>query len=164
LPALDELTQSVLEDIHPLIQQKGHRLSFSGADGLPLVRVDQQLMRQVILNLVSNAMKFTPDGGEITITMRQEEAQVCWAIQDSGIGVPAAAQAHLFEKFYRAENGLTIETEGTRLGLYLVRLILEQFGGRVWCESEEGKGGCLLLDAPAAGARASRRRQPHNLS
>jgi PAS domain S-box-containing protein len=146
--ALDELTRSVLADVQPLIQEKGHRLSFTDASGLPPVQVDQQLMRQVILNLASNAIKYTPAGGEIAVTVRQEGRQLCWAIQDSGIGVPAAAQSRLFEKFYRAENGLTMETEGTGLGLYLVRLILEQFEGRVWCESEEGKGAIFLFTLP----------------
>ena len=73
---------------------------------------------------------------------------VQWSIADSGIGVPKQAQSRLFEKFYRAENGLTVETEGTGLGLYLVRLILGQFGGRVWCESEEGKGATFLFTLP----------------
>ena len=71
-----------------------------------------------------------------------------WAIQDNGIGIPKEGQRHLFEKFYRAENVVKMETEGTGLGLYLVRLILEQFGGRVWCESEEGKGSTFLFTLP----------------
>jgi two-component system sensor histidine kinase VicK len=74
-----------------------------------------------------------------------------WSIQDSGIGIPKTSQARLFEKFYRAENVLTIETEGTGLGLYLVRLILEQFEGRVWCESEEGRGSTFFFTVPLPG-------------
>jgi signal transduction histidine kinase len=72
-----------------------------------------------------------------------------WAVQDSGIGIPAAAQARLFEKFYRAENAVTLATEGTGLGLHLVRLIVDRFGGRIWCESDEGKGARFTFTLPA---------------
>jgi signal transduction histidine kinase len=137
---LSELTQSVLEEVSLLVQAKGHYLTFTGADEIPPVLVDQQLMRQVILNLISNAIKYTPPKGKVVIKVGQEGAHLRWSIQDSGIGIPKAALPRLFEKFYRAENALTIETEGTGLGLHLVRLILEQFAGRIWCESEEGKG------------------------
>src|SRR5207247_2216606 len=68
-----------------------------------------------------------------------------WAITDSGIGIPKASLANLFEKFYRADNAHTVETEGTGLGLYLVRLIIEKFGGQVWCESEEGRGSTFIF-------------------
>jgi signal transduction histidine kinase len=102
--------------------------------------MDQQLMRQVMLNLVSNAIKYTPSNGEITIEISREESYLRWSIHDSGIGIPKEALPRLFEKFYRADNALTVETEGTGLGLYLVRLILEQCAGRIGYESEEGKG------------------------
>ena len=74
-----------------------------------------------------------------------------WSIQDSGIGVPQASHARLFEKFYRADNVLTVETEGTGLGLYLVRLIIAQFDGRVWCDSEEGRGATFSFTLPLPG-------------
>jgi len=148
---LDELTRSVLDELKPLFAAKGHRLSVRAGGEVPPVWVDPQLLRQVILNLTSNAIKYTPTGGEIAIRMSRGDAEVGWAIQDSGIGVPKEAQHRLFEKFYRAENALTLETEGTGLGLYLVRLILEQFGGRVWCESEEGKGATFLFTLPCPG-------------
>jgi PAS domain S-box-containing protein len=171
---LAALTQSVLDEMQPLIAEKGHRVTFQPM-ALPPVWTDPQLIRQVILNLVSNAVKYTPAGGAITVTIRipnfqfpipylkniasepqsqianQKSQMLEWSIQDSGIGIPKTSQARLFEKFYRAENVLTIETEGTGLGLYLVRLILEQFEGRVWCESEEGRGSTFLFTVPLPG-------------
>jgi signal transduction histidine kinase len=77
--------------------------------------------------------------------------EVRWAIRDSGIGVPKQAQARLFEKFFRADNVATVETEGTGLGLYLVRLIMERCGGRVWCESEVGEGATFQFTLPLSG-------------
>jgi PAS domain S-box-containing protein len=147
---LAALTQSVLDEMQPLIAERGHRVTF-GPMALPPVWTDPQLLRQVVLNLTSNAVKYTPPGGEIAIRLDRDGDALRWAIQDSGIGIPKASQARLFEKFYRAENVLTIETEGTGLGLYLVRLILEQFEGRVWCESEEGRGSTFLFTVPLPG-------------
>jgi signal transduction histidine kinase len=78
---------------------------------------------------------------------------VQWAIHDNGIGIPKDALPRLFEKFYRADNVHKIETEGTGLGLYLVRLIVERFGGRIWCESEEWKGTTFLFTVPLSGGK-----------
>jgi PAS domain S-box-containing protein len=145
---LGALTQSVLEEVSPLIQEKGHRVSVTTADNVPPVLVDQQLMHQVILNLVSNAVNYTLPNGEVTIEIAWEGSQLRWSIHDSGIGIPKEALPRLFEKFYRAENALTVETEGTGLGLCLVQLILEQCAGRIWCESEEGKGTTFHFTLP----------------
>jgi len=145
---LEELTQCVVDELAPLIAEKGHHVSVTGAEEVPPVWVDPQLLQQVILNLTSNAIKYTPPGGEIAIRLGQEDAAVSWAIRDSGIGVPKEAQPRLFEKFYRADNVYAIETEGTGLGLYLVRLILDQLEGRVRCESEEGRGATFTFTLP----------------
>ncbi|OLC16495.1 MAG: hypothetical protein AUH29_04945 [Candidatus Rokubacteria bacterium 13_1_40CM_69_27] len=147
---LAALTGEVLVEVQPLTQEKGHRVSVSAPADLPPVLADPQLLRQAILNLASNAIKYTRPGGEIALRMSREASSVLWAIQDSGIGIPQEAQRRLFEKFYRADNVYTIETEGTGLGLYLVRLIVERFGGRVWCESEEGQGATFLFTLPLA--------------
>ena len=90
--------------------------------------------------------------GDATVLVRIEPdgTGLRWSIQDSGIGIPPASQSRLFEKFYRAENVVTLETEGTGLGLYLVRLIMDQLAGTVWCESEEGAGATFFLTLPRA--------------
>ncbi len=150
--SLEAVTGSVLDELAPLIAGKAHRLFIDGAGGTPPALVDPQLMRQVVLNLVSNAIKYTPAKGEITIHMGLEGDELRWAVRDSGIGIPRDAQRRLFEKFFRADNAVTLETEGTGLGLYLVRLIIERFGGRIWCESEEGEGSTFVVALPRAEA------------
>jgi PAS domain S-box-containing protein len=145
-----ELTASVVADLQGLVRDKGHHLTLV-ADPLPLLRVDRQLLRQVILNLLANAIKYTKPGGRVAVHIARRDAEAWWAVRDSGIGIPKDAQRRLFEKFYRAENAMTLETEGTGLGLYLVRLIVEQCGGRIWCESEEGQGSTFVFTLPLPG-------------
>jgi two-component system, OmpR family, phosphate regulon sensor histidine kinase PhoR len=103
-----------------------------------------------VLNLISNAIKYTPSGGHIDIRMGRDHRGLRWSIRDSGIGIPKPGQSRLFEKFYRADNAHTIDTEGTGLGLYLVRLIIERFGGAIVCESEEGRGTLFSVTLPLA--------------
>jgi len=146
---LGKLTRSSVDDLGALIRDKRLRLSLIGVDDAPTVMAEPQLLRQVIVNLTSNALKYTPSGGEISIRIEREDARrIRWTITDSGIGIPKSALGRLFEKFYRAENVHTVETEGTGLGLYLVRLIIERLAGEVWCESEEGRGAMFIFTLP----------------
>jgi signal transduction histidine kinase len=143
-----DMTHAVLADVATLIREQGHTVDVVAATDLPEALLDRQLLRQVVLNLVSNAIKYTTAGGRIVIEIGQDGRDLCWSIRDNGIGIPKASQQKLFEKFYRAGNALTIDTEGTGLGLYLVRLIVERFGGRIVCESEEGRGTLFRFTLP----------------
>lgn len=149
---LGVLTRSVADELSPLVKEKQQRFLSAGCEErLPPVVVDPQLIRQVLLNLLSNAIKYTPEGGEIRVRIERRGGQLEWSVRDTGIGVPAAARDRLFEKFYRAENAATTDTEGTGLGLYLVRLILERSGGHTWFESEEGAGSTFGFTLRAGG-------------
>ncbi len=145
---LRDLTDGVLGDLTALVHEKGHTLVVDAPPTLPDAMLDRQLLRQVIVNLISNAIKYTPPGGRIDIRIGHDLDGLRWSIRDSGIGIPKAAQGRLFEKFYRADNALTVDTEGTGLGLYLVRLIVERFGGTIGCESEEGRGTLFHFTLP----------------
>lgn len=143
-----ELTSSLRDDFKVALSEKDLRLTTSGDAEVPCVAADPALLHQAILNLISNAVKYTPAGGTIDIGIERDGAEVRWKIRDSGIGIPQACQARLFQKFYRADNVYAIETEGTGLGLYLVRLIAEHFRGRVDCQSEEGAGSVFSITLP----------------
>jgi PAS domain S-box-containing protein len=149
---LRTLTGDVLDDLTTLVREKGHTVTVDSTADLPDVTSDPQLLRQVVMNLLSNAIKYTPHGGRIGIRMELDGRDLRWSIRDSGIGIPKASAARLFEKFFRADNVHTVDTEGTGLGLYLVRLIVERFGGTVTCESEEGRGTTFAFTLPRAGA------------
>jgi two-component system, sensor histidine kinase and response regulator len=144
-----ELTRDVLGDVAALVREKGHKLVVDAPPTLPGAMLDRQLLRQAILNLISNAIKYTPPGGRIDIRIGHDDG-LHWSIRDNGIGIPKTGQARLFEKFYRAENAPAVDTEGTGLGLYLVRLIVERFGGTIACESDEGLGTLVHFVLPIA--------------
>jgi signal transduction histidine kinase/putative methionine-R-sulfoxide reductase with GAF domain len=145
-----QITQSIIDEISHLAVEKEQSLTTEITPEVPPVYGDAQLLRQAILNLISNAIKYTPSGGKIHVRIERDDTQVLWSVKDTGIGIPKADVAKLFEKFYRAGNVLAVETEGTGLGLYLVRLIADRFGGKVRCESTEGAGSKFLLALPIA--------------
>jgi signal transduction histidine kinase len=147
---LARLMADVLADSHPVVRKSGHELDTTGLDVEYAVMGDAQLLRQVLQNLVSNAIKYTPPGGRIRVDMSDDGAEVRCAVTDSGIGVPEAARPRLFEKFFRADNVSTVETEGTGLGLYIVRLIVERAHGRIWFEPAPGGGSRFLIALPLA--------------
>jgi signal transduction histidine kinase len=148
---LPELTKDIVNEITPLAVEKAQSISIEAIEDMPKVSADAQLLRQAILNLVSNAVKYTPERGRIDIRMGREGDRALWSVTDTGIGIPRSDIAKLFEKFYRASNALAVETEGTGLGLYLVRLIVERLGGKVWCESREGVGSKFHISLPVPG-------------
>ncbi|MGH8187745.1 MAG: sensor histidine kinase [Steroidobacteraceae bacterium] len=148
------LTRAVLDDLAPLVASRQQQLTIEG-DTVDPVMVDPQLARQAVMNFLSNAIKYTSPGGSIHVSASRDGEMVRWSVRDSGIGIPTAAQARLFEKFFRADNAQVIDTEGTGLGLYLVRLIAERAGGAVACESQEGEGSTFTLTLPVAEERTA---------
>jgi PAS domain S-box-containing protein len=147
---LGKLMKEVLADIQPVLRKSEHQLEWTGLDIEHPVMGDAQMLRQVLQNLVSNAVKYTPPGGRIVVEITNDGAEVLCAVTDTGIGVPESARTRLFEKFFRAENVSTVETEGTGLGLYIVRLIVERAFGRIWFEPAETGGSRFLIALPLA--------------
>jgi PAS domain S-box-containing protein len=143
-----ELTDAVLADLATLVREKRHVIDLQLETDVPPALLDPQLMRQVILNLISNAIKYTPAEGRIDIRIGTRGRSLYWSIRDNGIGISPEAQKRLFEKFFRAENAHSVDTEGTGLGLYLVRLIIERLGGTIVCESDEGRGTLFYFTLP----------------
>lgn len=117
---------------------------------LPLVLGNPIRLGQVVTNFVDNAIKFTPDGGTVTISAWETEGEVRVEVRDTGIGIAPEDQAHIFDKFYRVKSPQVSVIEGTGLGLAIVKSIVEGHGGRVWVESEPGQGSTFGFALPIA--------------
>ena len=117
-------------------------------DEFVVANLDIRRTEQVVGNLLSNSIKYSPSGGDITISVRQlQEASMAeLVVKDQGIGIPAAQHALLFNRFARASNARELGIAGTGLGLYLCRELIERQGGRLWFTSEEGKGSVSRSD------------------
>lgn len=113
------------------------------------VKADSERLREVITNLIDNAIKYT-NQGSIDVSLDGNKSQVTVKIHDTGMGIPAEEQKHLFEKFYRVNNSATREQGGTGLGLYIARSLIEMYGGKIWVESEVGKGSTFAFSLPIA--------------
>jgi signal transduction histidine kinase len=129
---------------------------------LPYVQADREQLRQVLANLVDNAVKYSPDGGPVTVRLEPGEAFLRFAIADRGLGIPAAEQRRIFEKFYRVDPQMTRGIGGTGLGLYICRELVRRVDGRIWVESTDGSGSTFYVEIPLvrAGAKAPKRPQP----
>jgi signal transduction histidine kinase len=120
------------------------------AEGTPPVAADRDRVRQVLVNLVENAIKYSPDGGLVQVGAQPAEGVVCFYVRDEGLGIPAGEQARIFEKFYRLDPEMTRGIGGTGLGLYICSELLERMDGRIWVESQEGVGSTFSFELPAA--------------
>jgi signal transduction histidine kinase len=147
---LEGLIQEVGEALRPQIEGKGQRLLLDLEAPLPLVTGDPERITQILLNLVSNAHKYTPQGGSITVATRAERTGVCIAVQDTGIGLSSEEQQQLFTKFFRAQHPLAQEAGGTGLGLAIARALTELHGGTLTVVSTPDQGATFNVTLPAA--------------
>jgi two-component system phosphate regulon sensor histidine kinase PhoR len=113
-------------------------------------QADPDRVRQVLINLIDNAVKYSPDGGTVTVRVRRSGQLVEVRVEDEGIGISERDQRNLFRKFFRVDAGMSRGIRGVGLGLYLVRGLVTAMGGRIWVESVEGEGSTFVVELPAA--------------
>jgi signal transduction histidine kinase len=160
-----ESLSTVLRELQPKIQERSQELSVGIPPGLPLVRADAMRFNQILMNVLSNAVKYTPRGGKITVAASEVSAEavpealreglkagryVQIDVTDTGVGIAEDELERIFERFYRTENPLKVEAGGTGLGLALVRPLVKLFGGRIWVQSRAGEGSTFSFVVPAA--------------
>lgn len=114
------------------------------------VQADGEQLRRVFINIIGNALKFTPAGGKITVRSQKREGMVQIDIADTGCGIPPEAREKIFEEFYRVENSINEQVRGTGLGLALVKRIIEAHGGKIWVESQVNAGSTFSFTLPQA--------------
>jgi len=148
--AISDPIESLRTAMLPKMAQKNQGLDVEIEDGLPLVFADTDRITQVLINLLSNGAKFTPDGGRLKIEVVREDSWCQVSVIDNGIGIKKEDQERIFEPFCQLENPLTKEKGGSGLGLTIARQIIERHGGRIWVESEYGKGSRFTFTVPLA--------------
>jgi PAS domain S-box-containing protein len=143
---LDRVAEATRTHIPPHLQ-----LRVATGDAVPPVAADKDRVRQILVNLVENAIKYSPDGGTIELGVESIEGLVLFRVLDEGLGIPPDEQPRIFEKFYRLDPGMTRGIGGTGLGLYICSELVERMGGRIWVESREGRGSAFYFELPGAG-------------
>jgi len=133
--------------ISPLLRGKGQKLKTELPDSLPIVRGDGQRLEQVLLNLMNNATKFTPEGGNISVKVRKQDTGLVVEVQDDGIGIAKEEQTRLFKPYSRLSSDRQ-RHPGLGLGLALSKQVVELHGGRIWVDSEPGKGSTFSFFLP----------------
>jgi signal transduction histidine kinase len=146
--------KTTISNAMTLIRERAQRHSIAlGLDADPElgdIAADERKLKQILLNLLSNAVKFTPDGGRIDVSARRDGDNVLIAVHDTGIGIAPDDQEAVFEEFRQVGRDYTTKQEGTGLGLALTRKFVELHGGRIWVESEPGKGSTFSFTLPSA--------------
>jgi PAS domain S-box-containing protein len=144
--AIDLLADEMAEKYQT--QSTAHRFKTAFPTKFPTVRADRKRLMQVLANLLNNAIKYSPGGGEVKISGQVRKDTVQISVSDQGIGIAEAEQERVFDRFYRVDNALSRETQGAGLGLYIVRAIVEAHGGRIWAESTAKAGTTFHFTLP----------------
>ena len=148
------LARSVVNEQKPQIDEKKIKFSLSFEKNIPLIQADPRLLRMVFQNLLSNAVRYTPKNGEIELSLSLDDKKnVLLKVSDTGYGIPKNQQNKIFTKLFRADNAREKDTEGTGLGLYIVKAIVDHDGGKIWFESEENKGTAFYVTLPLEGMK-----------
>ena len=148
------VTDSVALSLRAQLNEKEQTVEVkTSRDPMPLIPMDQEVVWQVIQNLLTNAIRYSPKKGAISVFIADKGDFLEYSVKDSGIGIPENQQSRVFEKFFRADNAVKEIPEGSGLGLALVKSLVEGWGGKVWFESKEGAGTIFYFTVPIEGVK-----------
>ena len=145
----EQIMKSVIESEQEEIEKKRIKINFAKSQILHEVKVDKDKIFLALQNIVDNAVKYTPVGGEVSIYLKMDGENLECVVKDSGIGVPEKEKGKLFTEFFRGKNAEKIEPMGSGLGLFIAKKTIEDHHGKIWFESEEGKGSTFYIALPA---------------
>jgi two-component system sensor histidine kinase VicK len=153
---LSELLKGVLAEVKVTMEKKKQKAIISVNPSFPTIVTDQSLLRNALMNLLTNAVKYTPEKGEITILASRKEEEIVIQISDTGYGIPKKEQKNVFTKFYRGSNILKKETDGNGLGMYLVKSVIDSLNGTITFESKVDEGTTFYIHLPIKGVKAKK--------
>ncbi|MDP1629295.1 MAG: HAMP domain-containing sensor histidine kinase, partial [bacterium] len=142
------IEQAVQENKLVAAQKEANLIFYRPPVAFPQIKMDSKKISLALQNLISNAIKYNRKSGWVSVEVEKEGDFIKVAVKDSGVGVPAGQMDRLFSKFFRGSNVVRLETEGSGLGLFIVKNIIRRHGGKVWAESEEGKGSAFYFTLP----------------
>jgi signal transduction histidine kinase len=145
---LRSILDSVLWEIDPLAKEKNIKVENNFPVGLPIIETDPELARIIFQNVISNAIKYTPNEGKVNIDLTQSGSHVDIKVTDTGYGIPEKQQNRIFTKMFRADNIRNKVTDGSGLGLYIVKAVVKELGGKIYFESKEGRGTAFFITLP----------------
>jgi len=143
-----EIVQSVCDSLKDFAAQKNIEFSFKNTKDKKIVKVDVEKLSLAVKNLVENALRYTPEGGKVTITLQRKGKEVLFSVKDTGVGIPKDQQDRIFTKFFRGANVIRMQTEGSGLGLFITKNIIEAHKGKIWFKSKENKGTTFYFTLP----------------
>ena len=146
--SLEELVKELISSFEPFSKASNTEISFQAEKDLPMVLSDRSKIKLVIENLIDNAIRYTKGKGKIEIKLKKKDGSVYFEIKDNGAGIPKEDQKYIFQKFFRSKSALRYQTEGSGLGLYIVKSILEKAKGKIGFRSREGKGSTFWFTLP----------------
>ena len=144
------IIQNSINEVDPLIKEKNIVLKFNLSSQNLIANGNEDKLKEVLVNLIGNAIKFTPSKGEIRITVKKKKETIEVSIADTGIGIPRDELTNIFERFNRLDNSINRKVTGTGLGLYICKQIIEKHEGKIWAESQGGKGTKFVFVLPEA--------------
>jgi two-component system, OmpR family, phosphate regulon sensor histidine kinase PhoR len=158
--SVSQLVESCIETAQHRATEKEISISVQPSEGLPDIAGDRRRLAEVLQNLLDNALQYTLSRGEIFVSAKAREAEVVFTVADTGIGIPKADQSRIFERFYRVDAARSRELGGTGLGLSIAKHIVEVHGGRIWVDSEIGRGSQFHFTVPIFDAERAPRPTP----
>ncbi len=145
---LEELIERIIKELEPFARASNVEIFFEKEKNLPKVFIDPFQIRVAVENLLDNAIRYIKGKGKVLINLKKKEKNIYFEIKDNGVGIPKEEQKYIFQKFFRSRNILRYQTQGSGLGLYIVKAIVEQSGGKIGFYSEENKGSTFWFTLP----------------
>ena len=145
---LNLLVAQVAELLRPRIESRQIVFQFTGESDFPPVRGEQEQLHRLLTNLIENAVNYTPPGGQVSVRTHTSSGKVVLEVADTGIGIEPEALPHIYERLFRTSRAREFQNSGTGLGLAICKEIIKQHGGKIWAQSQLGKGSQFCFSLP----------------